>query len=137
MKRLTTCVFVFMLVLSGQISFGALVMAQELRDPMQPPPYALKKIQQAKWAKLPKKTEPKVDKPKDKPLSLTSILISNNRKIAIIGDQMLSVGDSIKDAKLVKLTRESARLIRKGKVINLSLHNKSAAISKKAVESDL
>ena len=72
-----------------------------------------------------------------KPLQLTSILISNHRKIAIIDDQMLSVGDSIQGAKLVKLTRDSARLLRKGKAINLSLNNDLTAIRKKAVESDL
>jgi hypothetical protein len=50
---------------------------------------------------------------------------------------MLSVGDKIQDAKLIKLTRNSARLVRKGKVINLSLNKDLLAIKKKAVESDL
>ena len=137
-KRFTAgCSSVLAALLASQILLSGSALGQELKDPMQPPPFALKKFQQAKWAQQPKKPKPVVKKVEQKPLKLTSILIANNRKVAIIDDQMLSVGDSIKDAKLVKLTRESARLIRKGKVINLSLHNKSAAINKKAVESDL
>ncbi len=138
MRRIiATYITVVALLTLGFLGFGTLVHAQELRDPMQPPPYALKKFQQAKWAKTAKPAKPRVDKPTQKPLQLTSILISNNRKIAIIDDQMLRIGDTIQDARLVKLTRNSARLLRKGKVINLSLNNDLIAIKKKAVENDL
>ena len=49
---------------------------------------------------------------------------------------MLAVGDRIRGARLVKLTRESARLVRQGKVIELNLGNHSSAIRKKVAESN-
>ena len=138
MRRVVTTYIVVVLLLSlGFFGVGALASAQELHDPMQPPPLALLKFRQAKWAKQPKPTTPKAVKPSPRPLQLTSILISPDRRIAIIDNQMLSIGDRIRGAKLVKLTRDSARLIRQGKVINLSLSNDLAAIKKKAVEKDL
>lgn len=138
MRRIiTTYLAVVLLITLGSFGFSALLRAQELRDPMQPPPFALQKFKQAKWANQPKDSKPKVDKPQQKPLQLTEIIFSKDRKIAIIDDQVLVVGDKIRDAKLVKLTRESARLVRQGKVINLSLNHGSSAIRKKAVESDL
>ena len=134
MRRiLTTYLLVVVLLSLGFFGVGAIASAQELRDPMQPPPFALQKFREARWAKQPrpKTTAPK---PKSKPLQLTSILISPDRRIAIIDDQMLAVGDRIRGAELVALTRESARLVRQGKVINLTLANGTGAIRKKAVE---
>ena len=126
MKRIiTTYLAVVLFITFGSFGVSALLHAQELRDPMQPPPFALQKFQQAKWAK------------QKKPTQLTEIIYSKDRQIAIIDDQVLVVGDKIRDARLVKLTRESARLVRKGKVINLSLNNDLSAIKKQAVESDL
>ncbi len=137
MRRIIATYIVVVVLLSiGFFGVDTIASAQELRDPMQPPPFALQKFRQAKWAKKPKPVKAKVAKPKSKPLQLTSILFSAERKIAIIDDQMLAVGDSIRGAELVRLTRESARLVRKGKVINLSLGNEITAIRKKAVESD-
>ena len=136
MRRIiTTYICVVLLLSLGFFGVGAIASAEELRDPMQPPPFALQKFRQAKWAKQPRPSKPKVVKPRPRPLQLTSILYSSERKIAIIDDQMLRVGDRIRDAKLIGLTRDTARLLRKGKVIKLSLGN--AAIRKKAVESDL
>ena len=79
----------------------------------------------------------KAVKPQQKSLQLTSILYARDRKVAIIDDQMLVVGDRIRGAELVKLTRATARLVRKGKVINLSLDNDLTAVKKEAVKSDL
>lgn len=136
MQRIIVTYIAILLLLSlGFFSLGALVSAAELRDPMQPPPLALQKLRQAKWAKQPKVSKAKVVKPAEKPLQLTSILISRERKVAIIDDQMLRVGDKIRGATLVRLTRDSARLVRNGKVINLSLNNDLTAIRKRAVES--
>jgi hypothetical protein len=98
---------------------------------MQPPALALQKLRQAKLAGQPAPSPVSALRPEMKPLQLTSILFSQNRKIAIMDDQMLAVGDRIRGARLVKLTRVSARLVRKGKVINLSLDNDLAAIRKK------
>ncbi len=136
MRRILTTYLLVVVVLSlGFFGVGAIASAAELRDPMRPPPFALEKFRLAKLAKQPK---PKTAAPKEspKPLQLTSILISKDRRIAIIDDQMLAVGDRIRGARLVALTRESARLVRQGKVINLSLGNDASAIRKKAVESD-
>jgi hypothetical protein len=136
MRRIiTTYVLVVVLLSLGIFGIGALASAQELRDPMQPPPFALQKFRQAKWASQPRVDKPKVAKPK--PLQLTSILYSKNRKIAIIDDQMLAVGDRIRGARLVKLTRATARLVRNGKVINLNLGNDIPTVRKKVAESDL
>ena len=134
---ITTYIAVVALLALGFFGVGTLAKAEELRDPMQPPAFALQKFRQAKLSAKPAPTAGSTSKPKPKPLQLTSILFSQNRKIAIIDDQMLAVGDRIRGAKLVKLTRVSARLVRKGKVINLSLDNDFTAIRKQAVESDL
>lgn len=128
---------VIILVTLGFFGIGRLASAQELRDPMRPPPFALQKFREAKWASSTAKTEAKAEKPAQKPLQLTSILYAKDRKIAIINDQMLAVGDRIRGAELVKLTRATARLVHKGKVINLSLDNHLTAIKRKAAESDL
>jgi hypothetical protein len=134
---ITNYVVAVALLTVGFFGVGALAKGAELRDPMQPPAYALQKFRQAKWNAKPAATTSSALKPKQKPLRLTSILISRQRKIAIIDDQMLAVGDRIRGARLVRLTRSSARLVRKGKVINLSLDNDLAAMRKPAVESDL
>jgi hypothetical protein len=137
MRRIiTTYLFVIVLLSLGFFGVGALS-AQELRDPMQPPAFALQKFRQAKFADQPKPAKASVAKPAQKPLQLTSILYSKERKIAIIDDQMLAVGDSIRGARLVKLTRESARLVRNGKVLELNLDGNFIAIRKKAVKSNL
>jgi hypothetical protein len=134
---ITTYLVVVVLLTLGFFGVGALAKAEELRDPMQPPAFALQKFRQAKLSGKPAPSTVSASKPKPKPLQLTSILFSQNRKIAIIDDQMLAVGDRIRGAELVKLTRATARLVRKGKVINLSLGNDLTAIKKQAVESDL
>ncbi|MDH3220056.1 MAG: hypothetical protein OEO19_11050 [Gammaproteobacteria bacterium] len=140
MRRIiATYIVVVALLALGFFGFGALASAQEpeLRDPMQPPPFALQKFREARMASNPKPAQVSAAVPKPKPLQLTSILYSPERRIAIIDDQMLSVGDSIRGARLVELTRASARLVRKGKVINLRLGDGTMAISKKAVENEL
>jgi hypothetical protein len=137
MRRIiTTYLLVIVLLSLGFFGVGALS-AQELGDPMQPPAFALQKFRQAKLAGQPKPAKASVAKPARKPLQLTSILYSKERKIAIIDDQMLAVGDSIRGARLVKLTRESAHLVRKGKVLDLNLSGDLTAIRIKTVESDL
>ena len=50
---------------------------------------------------------------------------------------MLRFGDRIQGAELVRLTGSSARLLRKGKVINLNLGTELIVIKKKVVKSDL
>ena len=135
MRRILTAYLAVLVFLSlGFFGLGALasVAADELRDPMQPPPLALRKMREARWAQQPKPVKPAVEKPAPKPLQLTSILYSSERKIAIIDNQMLRVGDRIGNARLVRLTRDGARLERNGRIINLSLGDDSVDIRKQA-----
>ena len=124
---------VFMLLMIAQFS---LAQAVEFKDPMQPPEYALKKYREAKNKNKPAPVNTAVKVKKEvKQLKLTSIIYSPTRKIAIIDDQMLSVGNTINGAKLVKIDKHSARLVRKGKVINLRLPDDFTVIQKTKVES--
>ncbi len=135
MRSIVTTYIAVLLVLSiGFVGVGALATAEELRDPMQPPPFALKKFRQAEWAKNPRPAPSGAAKPQPKPLQLTSILYSRDRRIAIIDDQMLKVGDRIRGMTLVALSRDSARLVQNGKVVELKLNPEQAAIRKRAVE---
>ncbi len=117
----------------------ATVQAAEIRDPMQPPAFALEKFRQAKFKNRTRsvKTGVKVKKPAVRPLRLTSILYSADRKIAIIDDRMLRVGDTIRNAKLIRIDRDSARLLKKGKFIELKLRSDLSAIKKTPRESRL
>ena len=87
----------------------------------QSPPLALQKYREAKWAANPRPTTTVTAKPKAKPLRLTSIIYSTERKLAIIDDQMLAIGDRIRGAEVVGLTRSSARLV-KDTNINMVVH---------------
>lgn len=111
----------------------------DIRDPMQPPAFALKQFKLAKIKARAdggvKKTT--VKKPSAKPLQLRSILISQTRKVAIINDRMLVVGDEIDKAKVVKILNDRVELIRKGKRIKLVLDNQLISIRKSPVKSDL
>lgn len=136
-KMITTYLVVVLLVSLGFFGVGALASAVELRDPMQPPAFALEKYREAKRAANPKPKTATAPAPKAEPLHLISIIYSTERKLAIIDDQMLAVGDRIRGAELVELTRDSARLLRKGKMITLNLPTELTAIKKQAVKSDL
>jgi len=117
----------------------AMIQAEEISNPMQPPAYALKKFQQAKFKNRVStvNTGKKINKPAVKPLKLTSILFSSERKIAIIDDHMLRVGDTIGSAKLVRINRNSARLLKKGKIIELKLDSETNTIKKTPSERKL
>lgn len=130
---------VFLIILALMIIPFSVVRAEEIRDPMQPPAFALEKYRQAKFKNRvkPVKTGVKAQKPVVKPLKLTSILYSSDRKIAIIDDRMLRVGDTIRSAKLVRIDRDSARLLKKGKIIELKLTSDLSVIKKTPSESKL
>lgn len=114
------------------------IQAEEIRDPMRPPAFALEKYRQAKFKnRVPTANTVKVKKPAVKPLRLSSILYSSGRKIAIIDDRMLRVGDTIRRAKLVRIRRDSARLLKNGKFIELKLSGDLSAIKKIPSESKL
>ena len=103
-------------------------------NPMQPPEFALQQYQQEKNKNKPKVVVVQKKRVKLKPLLLTSILYSSARKIVIINEKMLSVSDTINGAKLVSIKKNSVRLVRNGKTINLRLLNQSKHIHKIAVQ---
>jgi hypothetical protein len=110
-----------------------------ISNPMRPPKLALQKYQQAKNKNKPKAVtvNKEVMKPKvvkSKPLKLTSILYSSTRKVAIIDEKLLNVGDHINGARLVRIEKNNVHLIRNGKKINLPLSNQSTNIQKTIVQ---
>ena len=117
----------------------SLMQAAEIQDPMEPPAYALQKFREAKWKISNKrvKTTIAVKKPVVKAMHLTSILYSSERKIAIIDDQTLKVGDAIRNARLIKINKGSVRLVKKGKIIVLRLDDGLTANKKIVVERKL
>ena len=128
-----------LLVLLGLLLIQPLQLtANEISDltnnPMQPPEFALQKYQQEKNKNKPKVVVVQKKRVKSEPLLLTSILYSSTRKIVIINEKMLSVSDSIDGARLVSINKNSVRLIRNGKTINLRLLNQSNHIQKTVVQ---
>ena len=113
--------------------------AQSINDPMKPPAFALNKFRLAKLkqngAGLTAKSS--VKKSQAKPLQLSSILIGKSRKVAIINDQTLVVGDKIGKYKLVAIFKDRVQLSGNGKRTTLKLHNEITAIKKTAVENKL
>lgn len=116
------------------IQFG-----NSISNPMRPPEFALLKYQQAKDKEKPKAVAIKkiVVKPtvvNSKPLKLTSILYSTNRKIAIIDNKMVKVGGDVNGARLINIEKDHVNLIKNGKAIKLLLSNQSANIQKIIVQ---
>ena len=113
--------------------------ADTIRDPMQPPAFALKQFRLAKTklqgaAQVKKKSAQKAT---GKSLRLSTVLIGKGRKVAIINDRMLVVGDKIDDAKVVKILKDRVELIRKGKRIILILDNSLISVRKNPAKSNL
>lgn len=129
---------VLALVSISIISVGS-VSAENIKDPMQPPAFALNKFKQARIKKSGKVVvKPAVtQKPVKKSLRLSSVLIGKSRKVAIINDQMLVVGEKIERAELVRIYKDRVQLSRNGKKIVLRLEDDNTAIRKHAVESKL
>lgn len=120
-------------------STTSVAIAETVKDPMQPPAFALNKYRLAKLKKngLLKAQTNKVKKPAVVSLRLSSILIGKSRKVAIINDRMLVVGDKVENARLVKILKDRVQLSRRGKKIELNLQNEITAIRKHAVENKL
>ena len=138
MQRLILLHLLLLLSLSSGLFGPGALASDRLADPMMPPPLAMQKFREARLARQPRPAaQAKPDKPRPRPMRLMSILYSSERQIAIIDDQMLAVGDRIRGAELIELTRVRARLRREGKIIDLSLGDDRLAIKKKPVEGDL
>jgi len=112
--------------------------AEPIVDPMQPPAFALNKFRLAKLKKAGRvQSSQRKAVVKPEPLLLTSILIGADRRIAIINNKTMMVGDSIGSAKLVRILKGKVQLFRKGKRIELKLDNEFTVIRKKTAESQL
>jgi len=114
--------------------------AESIKDPMKPPAFALNKFRLAKLKQNRRAQAPSVPAPKPatKPLNLSSILIGQKRKVAIINDQTLVVGERIGKYKLVAISKDRVQLLSgNGKRTELKLENETIAIRKNAVESKL
>ena len=115
------------LVLLVSVSLVALA---EVRDPMRPPPFALQKYKLEKLKKNPPPAPAPKSQQEEQPWVLNSILYSNERQHAVINNVLVRKGDTIRGARLVRLTPDSVRLVRKGRVIDLDLRSRYKSIRK-------
>ena len=113
---------------------GGNVFAVEINDPMKPPAYALMKYRQEKWKSSKAVKKPVAAQKKAEPWVLSSILYARDRQHAIINNQLVKKGEIVRGAKLIGLKPGSARLLLKGKVIDLKLRKPHKAIKKSRVE---
>lgn len=116
---------------------GAPLLAEEFKDPMQPPPYAVYKMRLEKQRDVPPTAQNKSAAQTAPTWELNSILYSSQRRHAIINNKLVRQGDTVDGAKLVRLRPDSARLIAKSKVIDLKLSTRAASIKKIAKENEL
>lgn len=98
----------------------------EFFDPMQPPAFALYKF---RIENQPQSSSAST-KPKSQALVLNSILYSGQRQHAIINNKIVKKGDMVDGARLIQLLPDKARLIKKGKIIELSLNSDFKSIKK-------
>ncbi len=96
------------LIVSGVLLFGPLLTdgAELLRDPTRPWPYSgtpgipgIPVVKQAKASKF----------------SVTAILVSEKRRVAIVNGQQVSEGDQVDGATVVEILAHSLRLNLRGK----------------------
>lgn len=128
---------VFCLGISAQMLAES---AELINNPMKPPAFALNKFRLAKLKQNGGTQAPKAitTKSATKALNLSSVLIGQQRKVAIINDQTLVVGERIGKYKLVAIFKDRVQLVSgSGKRTELKLDNEITAIRKNAVESKL
>ena len=114
--------------------------AELINNPMKPPAFALNKFRLAKLKQNGSTQASKVATTKSaiKAMNLSSVLIGQQRKVAIINDQTLVVGERIGKYKLVAIFKDRVQLVSgSGKRTELKLENEITAIRKNAVESKL
>lgn len=105
------------------------VVQAEFFDPMQPPAFALYKY---KMETQPQPTPGSTSstRPRPQPLVLNSILYSGQRQHAIINNRIVKKGDMVDGAKLIQLLPDRVKLVKKGKVVELSLNSGFKSIKK-------
>lgn len=54
-------------------------------------------------------------------LTLQQVLISEDRKVAVINDQLASIGDTVEGARIKEIGRDWVRVMRSGRNITLTL----------------
>ena len=112
MKKILTGIALIVLVNTAQAQF---------HDPMQPPAYALRKMEQERRKQNPAPIKAVGEKVTRSPWVLSSILFSPQRQSAIINDQLVKRGDLVGGAKIIKVSKDRVRLKQKGKIIELKL----------------
>lgn len=58
---------------------------------------------------------------KREPIKLSSILISPNRKIAIINQKLVKIGDTVSGVKVLKINPNYVKISRRGRISKLYL----------------
>ncbi len=118
---------------------GELVVAETIVDPMRPPAFALEKFRLAKLKNsgAVSSVQSSTGASAANPLQLSSILIAKDRKVAIINQQMLVVGEQIGNAKLIKISKGSVQLLKNGKRTVLNLNNEPTAIKRVTTKGNL
>lgn len=113
--------------------------AEIIKNPMQPPAFALNKFRLAKLKKNgTSQAKPTIAKKiAKKSLRLSAILIGNDRKVAIINDRMLVIGDKIDRSRVIKIFKDRVEISRNGKKFELKLDKDLTAIRKRVVKSKL
>ncbi len=111
--------------------------ADEMRDPMKPPAFALNKFRLEKLKNTAVVNKPANSEKQKKPWVLNSILISSGRQHAIINNTLVRKGEKIAGARLVSLQPDHVRLVRNGKVIVLKLPGVDYSIKKSLNEKKL
>jgi len=109
----------------------------EFSDPMRPPAFALEKFRLEKIKNKVELNRKPVKSQKKDPWVLNSILYSSQRKHAIINNQLVRKGEFVKGAKLVRLQPDSVRLIKKGKIIDLTIYGLSGKGNFKLIKKSL
>ncbi|GGI85112.1 hypothetical protein [Legionella impletisoli] len=100
------CLILVFPLLSGKINAAT----EQLRDPTRPSLY--------------RNLEPKGDK-KNQSYNLQSVIIGKSRRMALINDKFVTVGDVVGDAKVVAIERNSVVLSESGRRLTIYLFDRS------------
>ena len=117
--------------------FSLQVSAENLRDPMKPPAFALNKFRLEKIKKAAPAVKSVPGAKKAPRWVLSSILYSTSRQHAIINNKLVRKGEKIGGARVVSLQADHVRLVAGGKVIVLRLPGIGQSIKKSLDEKKL
>lgn len=109
-------------ILMGFLTFLSLTSHSD--DPMRPPSQAISLMKEL--VQPPDQENPSLNNKKEySALILSSILTSSKRKVAIINNKVMSIGDKIDNARLTHISKNHVHLVEDGKRIDLYLKNRA------------